>query len=50
VVNGWTLLFDDSLIGRLENPDGTCQRARRVDAQNFRSNANVKLLAALARS
>jgi toxin YhaV len=49
VVNGWTLLFHEALIGQLKTLATACQRARRVDAQNFRSNANVKLFAALAK-
>jgi len=45
-VNGWTLLFHEALIGQLKTLATACQRARRVDAQNFRSNANVKLFRA----
>src|SRR6266571_95882 len=49
VVNGWTLLFHEALIGQVKTLADACQRARRADAKNFRSNANVKLFAALAK-
>src|SRR5438128_4745395 len=49
VVNGWTLLFHQALIGQVKTLADACQRARRADAKNFRSNANVKLFAALAK-
>jgi toxin YhaV len=49
VVNHWTLLFHEALIGQLKTLATACRRARRVNAQNFRSNANVKLFAALAK-
>jgi len=49
VVNGWTLLFHEALIGQVKTLAGACQRAHRADAKNFRSNANVKLFAALAK-
>src|SRR6266571_532496 len=42
VVNGWALLFHEALIGQVKTPADACQRARR-------SNANVKLFAALAK-
>ena len=49
VVNGWTLLFHDAVIGQLTNLADACERARKADPKNFRSNANVRLLAALAK-
>src|SRR6266478_8214315 len=49
VVNGWTLLFHAAIIGQLNGLAGAYQRAIRTDPRDFRSNANVKLLAALAK-
>ena len=49
IVNGWTLLFHEAIIGQLTNLANACERARRADARGFRSNTNVKLLAALAK-
>jgi toxin YhaV len=49
VVNGWTLLFHDAIIGQLRNLAEATERARRVDPQGYRGNTNVKLLAALAK-
>src|SRR5436309_6589688 len=49
VVNGWTLLFHDAIVGQLKNLVGACQRARKADPKNFRLNANVKVFAALAK-
>ena len=49
VVNGWTLLFHDAVIGQLTNLADACERARKAHPKNFRSNANVRLLAALAK-
>jgi toxin YhaV len=49
VVKGWTLLFNQAIIGQVKNLAAAYDPARRVDPTNFRSNANVKLLAALAR-
>ena len=49
VVNGWTLLFHEALIGQVKTLADACRRARRANAKNFRSNANVKLFAALAK-
>jgi toxin YhaV len=48
VVNGWTLLFHEALIGQIEALASAAARARRADPRRFRANANVKLLAALA--
>jgi toxin YhaV len=49
VINGWALLFHEALIGQVKTLANACRRARRADAKNFRSNANVKLFAALAK-
>jgi toxin YhaV len=49
IVNGWTLLFHEAIIGQVKNLAAAYERARRADPTNFRSNTNVKLLAALAR-
>lgn len=49
VVNGWTLLFHDAVIRQLKHLADACERARKADAEGFRANANVKLLAALAK-
>ena len=49
VANGWTLLFHEALIGQVKTLADACRRARRADAKNFRSKANIKLFAALAR-
>ncbi len=46
---GWTLLFHDALIGQLEVLVAAFERARKADPKNYASNANVKLLAAVAR-
>jgi toxin YhaV len=49
VVNGWTLLFHEAIIGQWRNLADASARARKANAKNFRSNSNVKLLAALAK-
>src|SRR5258708_34568033 len=49
VVNGWTLLFHEALIGQVKGLAAADRRARKADAKHFRSNANVKLFAALAK-
>jgi toxin YhaV len=49
VVNGWTLLFHEAIIGQLKNLADASARARKADPKNFRSNINIKLLAALAK-
>ena len=49
VVNGWTLLFHDAIIGQLTNLADAYEQARKTDPKKFRSNANVRLLAALAK-
>jgi toxin YhaV len=49
VVNGWTLLFHEAIVGQLKNLADACQRARKTDPKNFRLNSNVKVFAALAK-
>lgn len=49
VVNGWTLLFHEAIIGQMQSLADADRRARKADARHFRSNANVKLFAALAK-
>jgi toxin YhaV len=49
IVNGWTLLFHDAVIGQLSNLIDASERARTFDPKNFQRNANVKLLAAVAK-
>jgi toxin YhaV len=49
VVNGWTLLFHEAIVGQLSNLARAYERARKADPRNFRANANVKLLAAVAK-
>lgn len=49
IVQGWTLLFHDALIDQLTKLADACERARKADPRNFKSNANVKLMAALGK-
>lgn len=49
VVNGWTLLFHEQMVRQLENLAAARKRARKAEPKTFKSNANVKLFAALAR-
>ena len=49
VVNGWTLLFHEAIIGQLNSLANAHRRARKADPKGLRSNANVMLLTALAR-
>lgn len=49
LVNGWTLLFHDAVIGQLEKLVEAGDRARLADPKNYHGNANVKLLAALSK-
>lgn len=49
IVNGWTLLFHDALIGQLDTLAAAAERTRKADPKNFSSNANVKLLSAIAK-
>jgi toxin YhaV len=49
VVNGRTLLFHEAIDSQLKNLASAFERARKADPKNYRSNANVKLFAALAK-
>jgi toxin YhaV len=49
VVNGWTLLFHEAIIVQMKNLADAYERTRKGDPKGFRSNANVKLFAALAK-
>src|SRR6266851_5192220 len=49
VVNGWTLLFHEAIISQAKNLADAYERTRKGDPKGFRSNANVKRLAALAK-
>ena len=46
---GWTLLFHECLINQLQRLQAAASRAEALDPDGFRSNANVKLLDALAK-
>src|SRR3984893_14345548 len=48
-VNGWTVLFHEALLAQLRKLADAHARARKADPTGFRSNANVKLFAALAK-
>jgi len=49
IVDGWTLLFHDAIVGQVKNLATAFERARKAGPKNFRSNANVKLFAAIAK-
>jgi len=49
IVNGWTLLFHEAIIVQVKNLADAYERTRKGDPKGFRSNGNVKLLAALAK-
>jgi toxin YhaV len=49
IVAGWTLLFHDAVLAQLATLARVSERARKADPKGFRSNRNVKLLAALAK-
>jgi toxin YhaV len=49
VLNGWTLLFHEAVIGQVKNLADAYARARKASPKNFQSNANVKLFAALGK-
>jgi toxin YhaV len=49
VVNGWTLLFHEAIIVQTKSLADAYERTRKGDPKGFRFNANVKLLAALAK-
>jgi len=46
--HGWNLLFHDCLIEQLQTLEAASLRAKAQDPEGFESNANVKLLNALA--
>ncbi len=48
-LNGWTLLFHDLMIGQMRILAEAYHRARASQPENYRSNANVRLLAAIAK-
>ncbi len=47
--NGWTLLFHACLIGQLRKLSDATSAARARDPEKYRSNANVRVLAALSK-
>lgn len=49
IVKGWTLLFHAGIVGQLRRLSEAAARAHRADPRRSRANANVKLLAAIAR-
>jgi toxin YhaV len=49
IVNGWTLLFQEAIILQISKLNDAARRARQSNPKTFKSNANVKLLAAIAR-
>jgi toxin YhaV len=49
VVNGWKLLFHEAIVGQLSRLADAYEQARKSDPKNFRSNAKVKVFAALAK-
>ena len=49
IVNGWTLLFHEQLARQIEDLVAAAERARKSDPRHFKSNANIKLLAAIRR-
>ncbi len=48
-VNGWTLLFHDMMLGQIRNLAEAFNRARLTDPVGFSSNANVRVLASIAK-
>lgn len=46
---GWTLLFHGMMIDQIRSLSEACARARASDPDGFRTNANVRVLAAVAR-
>jgi len=48
-VNGWTILFHDCLIQQIRKLDEARARAKEREPENYRANANVKTLEALAK-
>jgi toxin YhaV len=48
-VNGWTLLFHAAMVDQLRSLAEAVQRARTNDPNGYRANANVRVLAAVAK-
>lgn len=48
-VNGWTLLFHGMMVGQLRSLAEAVRRARTKDPNGYRGNANVRVLAAVAK-
>jgi toxin YhaV len=48
-VDGWTLLFHDMMIGQVRGLADAARRARASDPTGYRGNANVRVLAAVAK-
>ncbi len=48
-VNGWTLLFHDMMLGQIRTLADAFNRARAADPIDFRSNANVRVFASVAK-
>jgi toxin YhaV len=49
IVNGWTLLSHEAINGQLRKLVTAYNKAQKSDPKGFRSNANVKLFAALGK-
>ena len=47
--NGWSLLFHECLVERLQKLHAAARRAQKHDPQGSESNANVRLFAALSK-
>ena len=48
-VNGWTLLFHEMMLGQIGSLAEAFKRAHTADPAGFRSNANVRVLASVAK-
>jgi toxin YhaV len=49
IANGWTLLFHEAIVAQLSKLDEAAQKARKSSPSTFKSNANIKLLTAVAK-
>lgn len=49
IVNGWTLLFHDQILDQIRNLVAARDRAAASNPSGFRSNANVRTLASVAK-
>lgn len=49
IVNGWTLLFHDMMLGQIKTLADAVNRARTADPVDFRSNANVRVFASITK-